>query len=292
MNEKITIKNDIAFKMFFAKKGNEKYLISFLNAILKTNIQKVEVQQEASLLPIITDGKKGRLDIKATIDERKIVNIELQLKSKKNFKKRTTYYGGLLLAEQLKKGEDYENLKPVILINILDYNLLDVPEYHTETLIVAKEHKDYEVINEITYHFIELPKFRKSKPELANELECWLALIDSRDRGLIEMAKGKSEIIQEANDEIEKILSDEEIRQLNYYLDKWERDEISEKNYACKKAREEGKLEGKAEGEVIGEARGKKETTIKIAKEMKEKGLDVEIISDITQLSKDEVLKL
>ncbi len=94
------------------------------------------------------------------------------------------------------------------------------------------------------------------------------------------MAKGKSEIIQEANDEIEKILSDEEIRQLNYYLDKWERDEISEKNYACQKAREEG------------EAIGEKEATIKIAKEMKSNGLDTETICKITKLSKEKIEKL
>ena len=73
--------------------------------------------------------------------------------------------------------------------------MLEVPEYHTETVTVAKKHREYEVIDEITYHFIELPKFRKSKPELANELECWLALIDSKSRRLIEMAKEKSKII-------------------------------------------------------------------------------------------------
>lgn len=47
----------------------------------------------------------------------------------------------------------------------------------TQNIIsVAEKHREYEVIKDITYYFIELPKFRKSKPKLANMLECWLTL--------------------------------------------------------------------------------------------------------------------
>ena len=289
---KMTLKNDIIFKMFFGKKENEKYLISFLKAVLNTNITKAEVQQEVGVLPIMKEGKTGRLDIKATIDGGKIVNIELQLRDNRDIKERTTLYGSMLLLEQLKRGDKYKKIKPVILINILNYNILDVPEYHTETVTVAKEHKDYEVINEVKYHFIELPKFRKSKPELENELECWLALIDSEDRRLIEMAKKKSEIIEEANDEIEKILSDEEIRALNLRLQLWEMDQESAKSYAYEQGENAGKIKGRAEGEARGKDIGEKEATIKIAKEMKSNGLDTETICKITKLSKEKIEKL
>ena len=179
----MNLKNDVIFKIFFGKKGNEKFLIDFLESVLNTKIEKVEVLQEVTLQQIVKDEKVGRIDIKATINDEKIVNIELQIEDEHNMKKRSTYYGSRLMSEQLKIGEKYEEIKPVILINILGYNLLEVPEYHTKTVTVAEKHRDYEVINEITYHFIELPKFRKSKPELANKLECWLALIDSQDGG-------------------------------------------------------------------------------------------------------------
>ena len=39
-NKKLDLKNDIIFKAFFSKKGNEEYLIDFLNALLKVNIKK------------------------------------------------------------------------------------------------------------------------------------------------------------------------------------------------------------------------------------------------------------
>ena len=288
----MNLKNDIVFKIFFGKKGNEKYLIDFLEAVLNTKIEKIEVLQEVTLQQIIKDGKVGRIDIKATIDDEKIVNIEMQIEDEHNMKKRSTYYGSRLMSEQLKKGEEYKEIKPVILINILGYNLLEVPEYHTKTVTVAEKHRDYEVIDEITYHFIELPKFRKSKPDLANKLECWLALIDSRDGGLIEMAKEKSKIIEEADKEVEEILSDEAIREINYYHEKWERDEADVKAYAFSKGETKGRKLGRTEGEAIGEEKGRTAEKIEIAKEMKKKGIDVETIAEITKLSKEEILKL
>ena len=40
-NKKIlNLKNDVIFQAFFSRKGNEKYLIDFLNALLKMDIKK------------------------------------------------------------------------------------------------------------------------------------------------------------------------------------------------------------------------------------------------------------
>ncbi len=47
-------------------------------------------------------------------------------------------------------------------------------------------------------YYIQLPKFRKSNPDMNNKLNQWLALIDGEDRGKIEMAKQKNEVIKEA----------------------------------------------------------------------------------------------
>lgn len=40
---KLNLKNDVVFKAFFTKKGNERYLKSFLESILKENIDEIEV---------------------------------------------------------------------------------------------------------------------------------------------------------------------------------------------------------------------------------------------------------
>ena len=39
------LKNDIIFQAFFARKGNEQFLIDFLNALLKMNIKNIEIRE-------------------------------------------------------------------------------------------------------------------------------------------------------------------------------------------------------------------------------------------------------
>jgi predicted transposase/invertase (TIGR01784 family) len=263
-----TLKDDVAFKVFFGKPGNEKFLKSFLEALLNVKINKIEIMQEASLKQLNLKYKNGRLDIKATINNSEIVNIEMQVGNNHNMNKRTLYYGSRLVSEQLASGDVYEDIKPVILINILNFNFLDVLEYHTETVLVAKEHRDYEIIKDIKYHFIELPKFRKQKPELNNELDCWLALIDCESEELIAMAEKKSPIIKEAKEKYEEILSEGILKEIKEY-EETSRLELASYGY-----------------------RVKKENSKAIAIELLKKGMDVDFIHQTTKLSIDEIKDL
>ena len=121
-----------------------------------------------------------------------------------------------------------------------------MPEYCTKTVTVADKHREYEIIKDITYYFIELPKFRKERPRLANKLECWLALIDGKGE-LIEMAKEKDKIIKEAVEELEELLANEEVRDLYEYRLSAQLEENSRLNYAQKEGlrRRNGKTEWK-----------------------------------------------
>ena len=44
--KKYTLKNDTMFKEFFSRKSNEKFLKSFLSAVLNSNVTKIEVQKD------------------------------------------------------------------------------------------------------------------------------------------------------------------------------------------------------------------------------------------------------
>ena len=211
----------------------------------------------------------------------------MQLRSTKNFDKRTEFYGAKLITEQFGKGNQYKEFKPVILINILNYNLLELPEYYTKTVTVAEKHREYEVIKDITYYFIELPKFRENRPRLANTLECWLALIDGKGE-LLEMAKEKEKIIKEANKEVEEILSESAIKELNDYIESAILDENSRISDALEEGIEKGKVEGKIEGKIEGKREGQKEIITRMLKEK----IDIETISKLTGLTKNEITKI
>ena len=184
------------------------------------------------------------------------------------------------MAEQLPVRGQYDEIKPVILINILDYECLEVPEYHTETVTVAKNHRECEIVRDIKYHFIELPKFRRQKPELANELECWLALIDYKNKELVKMAEEKETIIKEAKEDFEEIITVGALKEIIEYRESAMRDEASRKYWAEKRGMEKGMQ------------KGKKEEKIAIAKKLLEQGVDRKIIIEATSLSEEELDKI
>ena len=42
-SKKLNLKNDIIFKAFFSRKGNEEFLIDFLNSLLGIEIKSIEI---------------------------------------------------------------------------------------------------------------------------------------------------------------------------------------------------------------------------------------------------------
>lgn len=54
----LNLKNDIVFKAFFTKKGNEKYLKSFLEALLNEKIDEIEVVRRSKF---VTNEKRRKI---------------------------------------------------------------------------------------------------------------------------------------------------------------------------------------------------------------------------------------
>lgn len=276
-NEKIyNLKNDIIFQTFFARKGNEEFLIDFLNALLKTNIKSIEIREEVNLERLSREEKGGRLDLQATLEDGTIVSIEMQLKNEYNFEERTTLYAGKVISRETERGTDYEDIKQIIMINILGFNMLDVEDYISETAIVLDKHRDYEVLTGIKWYFIELPKFRKQNPDMNEKINQWLAFIDDNNKELIDMAENKNETLKKARIEMNYLTGDAEVRRLAELREKWEMDRVSAINHATR----------------VGIEKGKKEEIIKTAKAMLEEKIPIETIMKITELSREEIEKL
>lgn len=276
-NEKIyNLKNDIIFQTFFARKGNEEFLIDFLNALLKTNIKSIEIREEVNLERLSREEKGGRLDLQATLEDGTIVSIEMQLKNEYNFEERTTLYAGKVISRETERGTDYEDIKQIIMINILGFNMLDVEDYISETAIVLDKHRDYEVLTGIKWYFIELPKFRKQNPDMNEKINQWLAFIDDNNKELIDMAENKNETLKKARIEMNYLTGDAEVRRLAELREKWEMDRVSAINHATR----------------VGIEKGKKEEIIKTAKAMLKENIPIETIMKITELSREEIEKL
>ena len=288
VQNKLNLKNDIIFKTFFSRKGNEEFLIDFLKALLKIEIKSITIQEEVNLEKLATQEKGGRLDLQAELNNGIIVNIELQIKNKHNIEERTTFYSSKVVSRNLQRGKDYKEIKQVIMINILDYEMLGFDEYISKTVIVLDKHREYEVLKGIKWYFIELTKFRKINPNMNEKINPnmnekinqWLAFIDDYDRGKVEVAEKKNKTIEKARIEMNYLTGDAEVQRLAELREKWDMDYTSGINHA------------KKEGIKEGEAKGKAESQKQIATEMLKEKLPIDMIIRVTKLTKEEIEEL
>ena len=170
-------KTDFAFKKIFGSANSKDILISFLNAILyEANpvIEDLEIL-DPYLAPKIKGVKNTYLDVKAKIGGTKTVIIEMQVLNVESFDKRILYNATKAYSVQLKSGENYDLLNPVIALTITNFEMFE----HLETVIsrfCIKEKNnqiDY-LADQLEFVFVELPKFDKTLEELETLTDKWI----------------------------------------------------------------------------------------------------------------------
>lgn len=166
----LKMKSDIMFKEFFSRKENEGFLKDFLEAIIGEKVTIKQVMHDARLEQLAKEQKYGILDLGVELENGEFINVEIQLKNFKNIEERTTFYASKKITEQLGNEENYNELKPVIIIAILDYDFIDLPDYVTDTVRVSANHREYELNNKVKYYYIELSKFRKQNPDMTKPI--------------------------------------------------------------------------------------------------------------------------
>ena len=281
-NKKLNLKNDIIFKAFFGKKGNEEFLIDFLEALLKIKITKIKIQEDVNLEQLSVEEKGGRLDIQAILNDGVIANIEMQVRNNHNMEVRTTFYASKIMSRETSRGEDYRNIKKIILINILGYNMFKkYDEYIHKTAIVLDGHREEIVIDNIEWWFIELPKFRKMHKNIDNKIDQWLLFIDDEEKELVKMAEEKNQTLQKAREKMNYLTGDAAVRRLAELREIWELDYNSDINYAREKGEKSGLKRGRKEGE--------QKKSIEIAKKLLKLQMPIEQISEITSLTEEEI---
>ena len=288
INPELKMKSDIMFKAFYGRKENEEFLQDFLEAVLEEKIKIKKVMHDVRLEQLAKEQKFGILDLGVELEDGEFINVEIQIKNYKNIEKRTTFYACKKLIEQLGPGEDYRQLKPTIIIAILDYSFIKLPEYITETVRVVKEHREYEINNDVKYYYIELEKFRNQNPDMTKRINQWSAFLDMERGDLLEMACKENDKVKRAVENYEVLTGDEEVKRLAEIR---LMSKLEEKS-ALDCAREDGIEEGKKIGREIGREQERRETIEKlrkIAKKLKEQKMQTKQIAEITGLSEEEI---
>lgn len=126
-------------------------------------------------------------------------------------------------------------------------------EYISKTAIVLDKHREHEVIKDLEWYFIELPKFEKTNSIDINDIvNQWLVFI-SNDRRYIDMAITKNKVLKEAKVEYGYLTGEAEERRLQDLRERWEMDRISEISYVSEKSEKKGEKRGEKRGKKLGE---------------------------------------
>lgn len=152
----VSAKLDVIFKKIFC--DNEDMLHSFISQMLsipQESITEINIVN-TELSPEAADGKFSRLDLSMRVDN-KLVNVEIQLRAADNFRDRTLFYWAKLYSSELKSGDDYSKLKQTITINIINFNMFEGNDYHTEIAAVIKDSGEI-FSDKFAIHFFELKK--------------------------------------------------------------------------------------------------------------------------------------
>jgi predicted transposase/invertase (TIGR01784 family) len=177
------VKNDIAFRKIFGNDNRKETLISFLNAVLafkgKQKIVEVKIMNPYQL-PKLRGGKVSIIDVKATDQAGRNYIVEMQVGELDGFAKRVLFYFSKSYSEQIKRGDFYRQLKPVIFIGILDYAFSDNPKYISRHRILDVETHEH-LLQDVEFNFVELPKFNKQLNELETLTEKWIYFIKNAE---------------------------------------------------------------------------------------------------------------
>jgi len=257
---------DVVFKMLFASKRGRQALIGLLNAILKpaSKITSVEVLNP-QIPKLLVEDKGTVLDIHAKLADGTLIDIEMQMTSKTALPKRALYYATRMYSSELKVGDQYDRLRPVIVIFLVAEDLFPSRPRDFEVAFSLQQEDTgspvmEELQGEIRLIFVEIIKaFRlwqeRQLPPDDVTLGAWLAFLAAPNSPIVKEACMSMPELKDAKDALEDLSAEDEAREIARLREKARLDMDS----IMANAKKEGRAEGIAEGEAKGRAEGKAE---------------------------------
>jgi predicted transposase/invertase (TIGR01784 family) len=271
--------------MVFGDERNKHILKAFLLAVLDLPEEEYNVLEilNSSLRihrPDETNEKLGVLDVHIRTKAGRHIDVEVQVARTPFFKERITGYAGKMLGVQLFAGNEYIEMKKVVTIVILDYNLIkDSDSFHNKYMLYDAETKSlFTDIPEI--HTLEMRKFPKEDlegmagmDEKTRQQLLWLKFIRPEDEEEIKALASKMPELQETYSVLKKLSENEEVRLLYASREKAIYDEQARLYGARKEGEAIGESRGEARGVTIGQARGERKRAFETARNLLEMNL-------------------
>ena len=273
---------DFCFKSLM---NNPKVRKGFIAALLKKDPESI---RETVLLPTMLrqeypDDKLGVLDVRVLLEDKTQIDMEMQVAYFACWDARVLFYLSKIFADQLKRGEPYENLKKCIHVSILDFIHFekDTECYRTICFCDKKTGKKYTDLMEI--QILELKKL-PADIRSGDDLIKWMKFFGGKSRKeFAAMAKTDS-FIEEAYKELEKLSADERAKLEYEARERAIRDYNSQMRSALRMGEQKGMERGIRQGE--------REERRRIIENQLKKGRSMEETAELLGLNLSEVREL
>ena len=253
---------DIVFKRIFGDERNKRLLRSLLDAVLipegAAPIDEIDILNPESQIEWRND-KHPVMDLKVRDKKGKLYHVEVQVANEKFFAERVLYYWSRLSASQLESGEKYDKLQPVYSIVITNFAMFkDKPGYH-HCFLLLEQKQHFPLTDGMAIHFISLAGFDTTPENAHTLLDKWLCLFKEGtklDKDIIKKWEEQHPEFQDAYQELERLGANEEFRwevedRINA-IRRW----LTGFSASFKEGLQEGLEQGRAEGEQAGFEKG------------------------------------
>ncbi len=285
----INLFTDYGFKKIFGEEPNKDLLIGFLNELLPPEARVTDLTYLKNERLGLNEGERRAVyDLYCTNETGEKFIVEVQRVRQQFFKDRSLYYSTFAIQEQAARGKDWQyELKAVYTVAVLDFTFEDTGPEALKHVIGLVDLHTCKVFNKnLTFIYLEIPKFNKPLQELATDYERWLFAF----KNLHKLAD-RPEQLQEGI--FKRLLEVAEIARLDrnelaVYQDSLKdyRDLKSAMDTYFAEGKEEGLLEGKKEGLLEGKKEGLLEGKKEVARNLLKNGMDIDSVALATGLDR------
>ena len=272
--EDLTISNDFMFKEVM--KSNKGLCKRLVGSIMQQDIEDiVYIETEKTLQPYY-DSRGIRLDVILADKNHTRYNLEMQAKNvigdtgEALLPKRTRYYQSVIDMDMLKKGENFDQLNPLVLIFICTFDFYKEGRYVYTFKSRCLENLELELANDVT---VKLVNAKGEQGQVNDLLKNFLQYVMTNEP--------VDDFTEDVERQVWAVKNDKKAREEYMVLQA----KIREHEIV---AFEAGEAQGHAAGLAEGEAKKSRETAIKMLKKHK----PLSEIKEFTDMSEEEIVRL
>ena len=291
------IRFDWAMKRLLRNKANFAVLEGFLTTLLGESILIQKLLESESNQEDEYD-KYNRVDLLAENSKGELILIEVQNNNEYAYFQRMLFGTSKLVTEYINRGEGYDKVRKVYSVNIVHFSLGSGKDvvYHGKTEFRGIHQGDVLELTPFQKQTFKVDTVSQLYPEYyilkvndfnqvaRSPLEEWIYYLNTGDIPDNATAPGLNEARQRLK--LDRMTKEE----LNAYYRHLDNIVILRDNIFTERA--EGRAEGRLEGRAEGRAEGERNKQIEIARNLKKAGVSIDVISQSSGLTVDEIEKL